>query len=58
MAVAKEKGYEKLYEDLKENDPKNLYKLAKTRKGRSQDIDRVIFVNDREEKILCGDKDI
>ena len=58
VAIAKEKGYEKLYEDLKENGPKNLYKLAKTRKRRSQDIDRMIFVKDREGKILCGDDDI
>ena len=40
MAIAKEKGYEKLYEDLKENGPKNLYKLAKKRKRRSHDIVR------------------
>jgi hypothetical protein len=58
VAIAKEKGYEKLYEDNMENGPKNLYKLAKTRKRRSQDIDRMIFVKDREGKILCADDDI
>ena len=40
VAIAKEKGYEKLYEDLKENGSKNLYKLAKTRIRRSHDIMR------------------
>ena len=40
LAIAKEKGYEKLYGDLKENDQKNLYKLAKKRKRRSQNIVR------------------
>ena len=40
VARAKEKGYEHFYGDLKENGPKNLYKLAKTRKRRSQDIVR------------------
>ena len=40
VAIGKEKGHEKLYGDLKENGPKNLYKLAKTRKRRSQDIVR------------------
>ena len=58
VAIAKEKGYEKLYEYLKENGQKSLYKLAKTRKRGSQDIDRMIFVKDRESKILCGDDDI
>ena len=40
MAMAKEKVHEKLYEDLKENGPKNLYKLAKKRIRRSHDIVR------------------
>ena len=44
VAITKEKGYEKLYEDrCKENGPKNLYKVAKTRKRRSQDTDRMIL---------------
>ena len=32
VAIANEKGFEKLYEDLKENGPKNLHKLAKNQK--------------------------
>ena len=50
--------YEQMYEDLKNNGPKNLYKLAKTRQRRAQDIDRMIFVKDSEGKIMCEDTDI
>lgn len=44
VEVAKEAGYEWMYEDLKNNGPNNIYKLAKTRQRRDQDIDRMIFV--------------
>ena len=37
VAIAKEKWYEKLHGYLKENGPKNIYKLAKTRR-RSLDL--------------------
>ena len=33
VAIAKEKGYEKLYEDLQENGPKNLLSLSKPEKN-------------------------
>lgn len=45
-------------EDLKENDPKNPYRLAKTRKRRSQDTNRMVFLKDGEGKIPCEDNDI
>ena len=40
VAIAKEKWYEKLHGYLKENGPKNIYKLAKTRRRRSLDLVR------------------
>jgi len=40
----KEKAYEQLNKDLEENGAKSLYKLAKTRKRRSLDLDRMKFV--------------
>ena len=58
VAKAKEAGYEEMYEDLKKNGPKNLYKLAKTRKRRAQDIDMMMFVKDGEGKIMSSDRDI
>ena len=45
MEIAKENGYEKLYENLKENGPENLYKLATTKlfntKNPRKDLDRI-----------------
>ena len=58
MAKAKEAGYEEMYEDLKKSGPKNLYKLAKTRKGRALDIDEMIFIKDGEGNIICSDSGI
>ena len=58
VAKAKEKAYEEVYKDLEENGAKNLYKLAKTRKRRSLDIDRMKFVRDRDGIILSEDGDI
>ena len=55
---AKEKVYEKMYKDLEENGAKNLYKLAKTRKRRSLDIDRMKFVKNGNGDILSQDEDI
>ena len=55
---AKEKAYEEVYKDLEENGAKNLYKLAKTRKRRSLDIDRMKFVRDGDGLILPEDGDI
>ena len=58
VAKAKEKAYEKMYKDLEENGAKNLYKLAKTRKRRSLDIDRMKFVKNGNGDILSQDEDI
>jgi hypothetical protein len=58
VEVGKEKAYEEVYKDLEENGAKNLYKLAKTRKRRSLDIDRMKFVRDGDGLILSEDGDI
>ena len=58
VAKAKEKAYEKMYKDLEENGAKNLYKLARTRKRRSLDIDRMKFVKNGNGDILSQDEDI
>ena len=58
VAKAKEKAYEKMYKDLEENGAKNLYKLAKTRKRRSLDIDRMNVVKNGNGDILSQDEDI
>jgi exonuclease III len=58
VAIAKENRYEKLYRDLESNGPKKIYKLAKTRMRRAQDIDRLVFVKDQQEKVLTEDGDI
>ena len=47
-----------MYEDLKKNGPKNLYKLAKTRKRRALDIDKMMFIKDGEGNIMCSDSEI
>jgi len=52
VAKAKEKAYEQLYKDLEKNGEKSLYKLAKTRKRRYLDLDRMKFVKDSKGKIL------
>jgi len=44
VAKAKEKAYVQLYKDLEENEAKSLYKLAKTRKRRSLDLEKMKFV--------------
>ena len=58
VAVAKEEGYEALYKELENNGPKKIYKLAKTRMRRAQDIDRLVFVKDPQDKVLTEDTDI
>lgn len=58
VAIAKEGGYEELYRDLEKNGPKRIYKLAKTRTRRAQDIDRLVFVKDSQDKVLTEDVDI
>jgi hypothetical protein len=58
VAIAKEKGYEELYKELKSNGPKKIYKLARTRKRRAQDIDRLVFVKDSQDRVLTEDDDI
>ena len=58
VSKAKEKVYEKMYKDLEENGAKNLYKLAKTRKRRSLDIDRMNVVKNGNGDILSQDEDI
>jgi len=47
-----------LYKDLEENGAKSLYKLAKTRKRRSLDLDRMKFVKNSEGKILSEGEEI
>jgi len=54
----KEKAYEQLNKDLEENGAKSLYKLAKTRKRRSLDLDRMKFVKDSKGKIVSEGKEI
>ena len=51
-------AYEDLYKDLEENGASKLYKLAKTRKRRSLDIDQMKFVKDENGEILSEDDDI
>ena len=58
VAKAKEVAYEDLYKDLEENGASKLYKLAKTRKRRSLDIDQMKFVKDENGEILSEDDDI
>ena len=58
VAKAKVIAYEKMYKDLEENGAKNLYKLAKTRKRRSLDIDMMKFVRSGSGDILSQDEDI
>ena len=43
-----------MYEDLKKNGPKNLYKLAKTKKLKVLDIDKMMFIKDGEGNIICS----
>jgi hypothetical protein len=43
VSKAKQEAYESMYENLKTNGPKNLYKLTKTRKRRAIDIDKNDF---------------
>jgi len=58
VAKAKEKAYEQLYKDLEKNGEKSLYKLAKTRKRRYLDLDRMKFVKDSKGKILSEGEEI
>jgi hypothetical protein len=44
-----------MYEDLKTNDPKNLYKPAKTRKRRAMNTYKMSFIKNKEERILSED---
>lgn len=53
VSKAKDKAYKQLYRDIKENGPKKIYKLAKTRQRRAKDIDQLNFVKDKEGKIMC-----
>lgn len=54
----KEAIFEEMYEDLKKNNPKNLYNLAKSRKRRALDIDKRMFIKGGEGNIICSDSEL
>jgi len=47
-----------IYRDLEENGPTRIYRLARTRKRRSKDIDRIVLIKDVQGKIRSEEKDI